>query len=111
MVSSGLIIRTELYILEHLSMKFYCIVGFYLHESGLLGASPDATSDECTVEIKCPYTHRMSTDLKKSLMLPEPRRGRGRGCGPLTQPQRFDRYFVNYNKERQTWVLNKQHPY
>lgn len=32
--------------------------GLYLHESGVLGASPDAVTSECTIEIKCPYSYR-----------------------------------------------------
>lgn len=51
-------------------MRFYlsllCIfIGFFIHTSGLLGASPDGICPECTLEIKCPYSYRKESDLKK----------------------------------------------
>lgn len=42
----------------------------YLHKSGLLGASPDAITDECVIEIKCPYSFRKEKNLEM-LFLPE----------------------------------------
>lgn len=36
--------------------------GLWLHESGVLGASPDGlVGDDSVIECKCPYTHRNAT--------------------------------------------------
>ena len=36
--------------------------GVWLHESGVLGASPDGlVGDDAVLECKCPYTHRTKT--------------------------------------------------
>ena len=70
--------------------------GLYLHTSGILGASPDAIADDFLVEIKCPYTHRESRDLKESYTMRQ-------------QPSK--RYLVNFDKTQMKWILNTAHPY
>ena len=42
--------------------------GIYLHESGILGASPDGLiSRNDIIEIKCPYSLRQCTDIKNGI--------------------------------------------
>jgi hypothetical protein len=71
-------------------------IGFYLHKSGILGASPDGIDEDSCLEMKCPYTHRKSTDLKISLALPK---------------RKSDRYIVNYDTENKSWIVNEEHEY
>jgi hypothetical protein len=71
-------------------------VGSYLHESGILLASPDGESNDFTVEIKCLWSRRAANDLKISYLMPK-------------RPSA--RYLVNYVKETNQWVLNKDHEY
>ena len=74
----------------------FCSLGLYLHESGLLGASPDGVAENYTVEIKCPYTYRDSDDLCISYKLPV---------------QKSQRSLFNYDENEKRWILNKDHDY
>ena len=42
--------------METVQAHFICSTGLYLHECGLLGASPDGESDDFVLEVKCPVT-------------------------------------------------------
>ena len=80
-----------------LLLERYCnFTGIFLHESGLLGASPDGINEDSTLEIKCVYSHRQSTDLRVALQMPR---------------RKSDRYVVNFYEKEKAWVINKDHEY
>lgn len=71
----------------------------YLHESGLLGASPDAVADEFTVEIKCPYSYR-DEFLQHVLQIEQLKK----------KKKKYVIYLVNTGNELKLMV-DRKHPY
>lgn len=70
--------------------------GLYLHESGLLGASPDAITDEFTVEIKCPWSY--CADLLTHVLKKE------------VQKKQRKKYVVSIDEDGEI-DMNFDHPY
>jgi len=74
------------------------LTGLWLHPSGLLGASPDGfVGSDCIIEIKCPYAHRKTKDLKKSLSQKPVRKS--------------EEYIVCWSEKHQEYNINEAHEY
>jgi len=105
----------------------YWFTGLYLHESGFLAGSPDGINEESVLEVKCPFTHRESKDLKVSLKMPPskiPKRAPKRQLAfkDVKKPEPVQKkagpkqaapqeYIVNYCDKKNQWILNKGHRY
>ena len=70
----------------------FCYRYIFLHESGILGASPDGISPDATLEIKCPYKHRLVKDLR-SVLVPK------------------EKYIIWYDDATRKYVVNTKHHY
>ena len=111
-----------------LRTAIFLFTGLYLHMSGILGASPDRISQKYSLEIKCPYSLRDSTDLKASLKTVErsPKKKasfktcvrkkklpKGKTSLNEDKPKKINspkKYIVSYNNDG-TWTINQNHEY
>lgn len=68
--------------------------GLWLHDSGVLGASPDGlVGEDAIIEVKCPYSIRKATCHIKSAI------------------NSIKDYFVTYDEEHDEWEIDPNHRY